>query len=421
MTAGQDHGARFGLRGSTATIGRGPVMDIVLTDPRVSRRHARVRVDGVRLMVEDLASTGGTAVNGVAIEEPTAIALGDRLTLGDTELTVVWTPTAAAAPPAPRPPPEPARPPAAAPATPAGPAPVPEPAPGPAGERALSGPRTLLPAACLVLGALSLLCLWLPAVNGSTGTRSLWGLDPSGLRLQAGAAALATVIAGGLWLRAALAGSTAVPVAGLAALTAAAGGLVAGLPSLLLTVDLTGRPQGPVLVLLSLMGTAVGGLAVAGVVLALHETPAGPADRTGLIVLAGGGIVGGALAIVACTLTWISTGGFELGSRSGPLSAGGWLIPVGAAIAIGCTLTVVLERIGEPARAAALAAGTTALAAAAFSFASAAAIDLGSYRMEAGLSLALAGTAMALVSTAIGTASLTLAVAPRPEATPPGR
>ncbi|MBJ7456107.1 MAG: FHA domain-containing protein, partial [Thermoleophilia bacterium] len=92
VTGGQDHGARFGLRGSSATIGRGPVMDIVLTDPRVAHLHARVRVDGPRLLIEDLSPEGATLVNGVVADGPTALAPGDRITLGATELTVAWTP-----------------------------------------------------------------------------------------------------------------------------------------------------------------------------------------------------------------------------------------------------------------------------------------------------------------------------------------
>lgn len=101
VTAGRDHGARFGLRGSSATIGRGPVMDVVLNDPRVSRRHARIGIEGARLLIEDLGSTGGTAVNGTVIAEPTTLALGDRIEVGGTQLTVVWTPASSHPLPAP--------------------------------------------------------------------------------------------------------------------------------------------------------------------------------------------------------------------------------------------------------------------------------------------------------------------------------
>jgi ABC-type multidrug transport system ATPase subunit/pSer/pThr/pTyr-binding forkhead associated (FHA) protein len=46
--------------GTTCSIGRDPKSDIVMTDSRVSWRHAVVRVDGDRWIVEDLGSTNGT-------------------------------------------------------------------------------------------------------------------------------------------------------------------------------------------------------------------------------------------------------------------------------------------------------------------------------------------------------------------------
>ena len=107
VTGGQDHGARFGLRGSETTIGRGPVMDIVLTDPRVSRRHAVIRVGGGTLSVEDQASSAGTSVNGTAITGITNLSPGDLVVVGSTELTVLWTPSGTFRP---EPEPEPARP-----------------------------------------------------------------------------------------------------------------------------------------------------------------------------------------------------------------------------------------------------------------------------------------------------------------------
>ena len=82
VTGGQDQGARFALLGSEATIGRGPAMDMVLTDTEVSHRHARLRVEGEALLVEDLGSGPGTTVNGVPVVAPTAVAMGDRVALG---------------------------------------------------------------------------------------------------------------------------------------------------------------------------------------------------------------------------------------------------------------------------------------------------------------------------------------------------
>jgi pSer/pThr/pTyr-binding forkhead associated (FHA) protein len=37
------------------------------SDPRISRRHARVRYDGRRFVVTDLGSRDGTAVDGEAL------------------------------------------------------------------------------------------------------------------------------------------------------------------------------------------------------------------------------------------------------------------------------------------------------------------------------------------------------------------
>src|SRR5689334_3940813 len=46
--------------GTTYSIGRDPKSDIVMTDSRVSWRHAVLRVDGGGWVVEDLGSTNGT-------------------------------------------------------------------------------------------------------------------------------------------------------------------------------------------------------------------------------------------------------------------------------------------------------------------------------------------------------------------------
>ena len=132
VASGRDEGTRFALRGGEALIGRDPSLDIVITDPRVSRRHARVFLDGGLVLIEDLGSTAGTVVNDAHIARPTPLQRADRVRLGLTELVVVWVPeiaetivtpavgpppqqppadAAAAAPPAPPPPPPALRPP----------------------------------------------------------------------------------------------------------------------------------------------------------------------------------------------------------------------------------------------------------------------------------------------------------------------
>ena len=60
--------------------------DLVLDDPGVSRRHARVLADAGALVVEDLGSSNGTYVNGERISGPVEVASGDELQLGGTVL-----------------------------------------------------------------------------------------------------------------------------------------------------------------------------------------------------------------------------------------------------------------------------------------------------------------------------------------------
>jgi hypothetical protein len=61
----------------TVTIGREPANDIALTDPEISRRHARIMYQAGRYVVEDLGSTNGTFVNGRRISEPVVLKPGD--------------------------------------------------------------------------------------------------------------------------------------------------------------------------------------------------------------------------------------------------------------------------------------------------------------------------------------------------------
>ena len=57
VVAGQDRGARFEMHGTSLVVGREADLDVVLTDPRVSRRHTRLWLEKEELLVEDLAST----------------------------------------------------------------------------------------------------------------------------------------------------------------------------------------------------------------------------------------------------------------------------------------------------------------------------------------------------------------------------
>ncbi|MFK7931684.1 MAG: FHA domain-containing protein, partial [Myxococcota bacterium] len=68
-------------------LGRSPVADVVLQDPTVSIRHARVSVQGRDVLVEDLLSANGTWVNGQKIRFR-KLTHGDLLQVGDTEVKI---------------------------------------------------------------------------------------------------------------------------------------------------------------------------------------------------------------------------------------------------------------------------------------------------------------------------------------------
>jgi len=67
------------------TLGRGLDCDVVLSDPRVSRRHAQLRWRFGRHVLYDLGSSGGTTVNGRAITEA-ALDPGDVFSLGGADI-----------------------------------------------------------------------------------------------------------------------------------------------------------------------------------------------------------------------------------------------------------------------------------------------------------------------------------------------
>ena len=62
----------------------------MLDEPSISRRHARLALDGGVLVVEDLNSLNGTLVDGMELEPfaPRRLGPGQTLTLGAVELRV---------------------------------------------------------------------------------------------------------------------------------------------------------------------------------------------------------------------------------------------------------------------------------------------------------------------------------------------
>jgi hypothetical protein len=83
--AGHPDGIAYSLERG-ATLGRGDV-EIRLEDPFASTRHARIERQGSLLVLEDLGSTNGTFLNEEPLDGPRPLHHGDRIRIGDCELT----------------------------------------------------------------------------------------------------------------------------------------------------------------------------------------------------------------------------------------------------------------------------------------------------------------------------------------------
>ena len=68
--------------------GRDADCSLVIDGTTVSRHHARITIIYEAALVEDLASTNGTHVNGTRICAPTRLAPGDQFLLGSEVLRV---------------------------------------------------------------------------------------------------------------------------------------------------------------------------------------------------------------------------------------------------------------------------------------------------------------------------------------------
>lgn len=89
VVAGPDAGAVFPLD-EPVTVGRGDA-DLVLADPALSRRHARIEARTGHAVVTDLGSVNGVAPNGsltVAARRTVRLAEGEAVRLGDSVLVV---------------------------------------------------------------------------------------------------------------------------------------------------------------------------------------------------------------------------------------------------------------------------------------------------------------------------------------------
>jgi adenylate cyclase len=76
------------LREGVTLIGRSPACDLVLTSPTASRRHARVRVEGDRVLLSDAGSSFGTLVDGEPITGERKLAPGASFVIGQVQFTL---------------------------------------------------------------------------------------------------------------------------------------------------------------------------------------------------------------------------------------------------------------------------------------------------------------------------------------------
>jgi hypothetical protein len=77
---------RFEIKEAVTSIGTGADNDIVLKDKAVSRHHVKIRIEGQRYFIYDLASTNGTKVNGRKTTKK-SIKEGDDIEIGHTRMT----------------------------------------------------------------------------------------------------------------------------------------------------------------------------------------------------------------------------------------------------------------------------------------------------------------------------------------------
>ena len=86
IVEGTDAGRQLPLD-NVVDIGREPNLPLHLDeDTQVSRRHARISVQGGQVVVEDLGSTNGTYVNDQPISAPRTLNPGDKVRIGLTVL-----------------------------------------------------------------------------------------------------------------------------------------------------------------------------------------------------------------------------------------------------------------------------------------------------------------------------------------------
>jgi diguanylate cyclase (GGDEF)-like protein len=86
VLAGNNVGEMYKVTGEQMIIGRGQNAEIQIIDEGISRRHARVFVNGQSVLVEDCGSTNGTFLNGQKLGGREVLKDGDKIQVGSTTI-----------------------------------------------------------------------------------------------------------------------------------------------------------------------------------------------------------------------------------------------------------------------------------------------------------------------------------------------
>ena len=82
---GPNFGEKFYLTKEEIMLGRDPTSDIFLNDITVSRKHAKISMEGSNFIIADIGSLNGTYINQERVERATLKA-GDELQIGKFKL-----------------------------------------------------------------------------------------------------------------------------------------------------------------------------------------------------------------------------------------------------------------------------------------------------------------------------------------------
>jgi pSer/pThr/pTyr-binding forkhead associated (FHA) protein len=83
LQSGVGAGTEYPLDKTDLLLGRDLSNDIVVNDPEVSRRHARLILQEGSYILEDLSSTNGTFIRGQRLGAPMVLRPGETITIGE--------------------------------------------------------------------------------------------------------------------------------------------------------------------------------------------------------------------------------------------------------------------------------------------------------------------------------------------------